>query len=198
MKTTWSERGFTLVEIVVVLAMIGIIAAIAIPSFRGAMPKVRLNNATQTLSNSIAMARMAAIAKSTTFAVQFDASAASFSLFQYTDDPSTSATDYAWRLTGKTGLGGTVGIESVTYADATTVLPPSPALPGLPPLLPTLLLNANGTTDVPFQKLSLRIMLKTTDGDLLRRRVVVASTGRIFSQKWAGGSVDDDAAWIED
>lgn len=182
------EAGFTLVEVMVTVAVLGILAAIAVPSFKGMMPKVRLGNAVQTLTNEIAMSRMAAVAKSTEYQIIFNQAAKSYRLRQFTRNPDST---YTWKENAATLLGSAVAMESFKYENA-TVVPTT----GTPPSI-TLQLNANGTTSVPFQLRSMRIVLQTPDGNT-KKRIVVLSTGRIFTQKWRGGNVDDDANWVED
>ncbi|MEM7593319.1 MAG: type II secretion system protein [Cyanobacteria bacterium P01_A01_bin.83] len=48
-----SDRGFTLIELMVALIIVGVIAAIATPSFVGLLNRIRVNNALQELLGAI-------------------------------------------------------------------------------------------------------------------------------------------------
>ncbi len=56
-------RGFTLAEMVVGIAIVGILAGIAIPTFVSQMPKFRLNGAARQIMGDLMAARMQAVSQ---------------------------------------------------------------------------------------------------------------------------------------
>jgi len=70
--------GFTMVELLITLVLLGIVMAIAIPSFRGWVDNSNLKAAARTLTSDLAYLREAAITDSsdgTKYCIQFDSSA---------------------------------------------------------------------------------------------------------------------------
>lgn len=67
-----NETGFTLIEVVTVVAMIGIIAAVAIPAFSSWVPDYRLRNAARDLYSNLQRAKMGAIRNNAQWRVYFD------------------------------------------------------------------------------------------------------------------------------
>ncbi len=64
-------KGFTLAELMVVIAIIGITTAIAIPYFVGQMPRYRLNGAARQVMGDLMWARMEAVSQNNEFKVFF-------------------------------------------------------------------------------------------------------------------------------
>ena len=76
-KTTSQKarsRGFTLIELMVTVAVAAILVTIALPSFSGVMEKFRARRATETMAASMFLAKSEAIKRNTPVRVVFTSS----------------------------------------------------------------------------------------------------------------------------
>ena len=80
------KSGFTLVEMMVVIAVLGVLTAIAIPNYIAWLPKFRANSAARQLFTDLQYARMRAISENNYYVIAFDTGANSYSI--YDDDES--------------------------------------------------------------------------------------------------------------
>ena len=67
-----AQRGFTLLELMVVIGIIGVVTAIAAPSFQKWRHHSAVNNATMVLNGKLKQARALAVAESRKVRVKFD------------------------------------------------------------------------------------------------------------------------------
>jgi type II secretion system protein H len=80
------KRGVTLVELIVVMAIIAIGAAFVAPNIGAWIPNYRLRSATRDVTSALRTAQMKAIANNTPYHVSFDPGAGSFILqYRHTD-----------------------------------------------------------------------------------------------------------------
>lgn len=86
------ESGFTLIEMMIVLAVFAIMAMIAIPSFMSLLPGMRLNGSARDIFVTMNLTRMQAVAKNTVGIIKFDTANNTFTA--WLDDPAGTAGSY--------------------------------------------------------------------------------------------------------
>jgi prepilin-type N-terminal cleavage/methylation domain-containing protein len=72
------RKGFTLIELVMVMAIISVIAAIVLPRLDPFVPKRRLKSAARVLSGTISLAYGESVSKNKTYRLYFDPSEDSY------------------------------------------------------------------------------------------------------------------------
>lgn len=148
----------SLVEVMVVVAIIGIVGTLAIPGFKHLLPRVRLNNQAMVLSNEVALARVRAISQSTDYKIVFSPATERYTIWKFAG---------SWVSLGETLLSG---IDLTSASGFTTP--------------DTLIVTGNGQANVPLGTQA-AIELRSPDGTM-RKQLLVEPTGRMVVRKWNG------------
>lgn len=75
------QAGFSLMELMVVIAILAILAAIAIPNFFGRMPVKRLESAVGDVQAALQRARLAAIKENTCVVIEFSSTSDNYRIY---------------------------------------------------------------------------------------------------------------------
>lgn len=126
-KQGFKNRGFTLVEVLIVIAVIGILSAISVPMFQKWLPNMRLKDAAQDLYGYMQKARLGAVKTNSTWAIKFNPTANTYIL--YSGYPADNDNEGVISLLGygsgvKFGHGNATSPISAAFGDEITYVTP--------------------------------------------------------------------------
>ena len=157
-KRIKSKRGMTIIELLTTVAIIGIVAAMAVPRFQIAYERIRFRAANREITSNIRLARSYAVSTKNQHGVYFDPTSLSYILFK--DLVNTGAMQYD------------VG-DSIINADT---LPPEFSFLGTDNINNSIVFRSNGSTSATVNVIS---MAETPDIIGVHRHTILAATGRI-------------------
>ena len=182
------KKGFTMIELLIVVAIIGITAAVASPYIIDWIPTMRVNSAARDLVSEMQLARMKAVSERNDYVITFDTTTHEYSIYDDGDNDFSTAGAEASELVktvdldtkykgiqfgyvaGETGTGGTAISGSVTFSSSNETFEP------------------NGTAN----KMGAVYLIPTEDIAGSRRdrqrAITVIQTGRIKLWKYDSGS----------
>lgn len=178
------SKGFSVLELIIVMAIIGILMAIAAPDFLGFSPRARLKSAALDIASIMQLARIKAIRDSSTWAIQFDTGSARYRVLSNDggDDDWDDGDETVYRTVNLSDYPG------VSYgSNATPLNRPGGSYPadGVSFGSNRVVFNSDGSSGVP----SGTVYVKNGDGDTFAVGTISA-TGRVKTWYYYG------PAWV--
>lgn len=112
------KKGFTIIELLIVLAIVGIIITLAVSSMANTIPHLRLNDSVGELVSRINLARSAAIARNKAYVVSFNKLENTYNIFM-DDNENWQREDDEDTITDRQMTKG-VSIVKVSFSFGTT------------------------------------------------------------------------------
>jgi prepilin-type N-terminal cleavage/methylation domain-containing protein len=81
-KRCSSQRGVTVLELLITTVIIGIVSAMAVPRFQIAMDRLKIRGASQDMSSAMKLARSYAISNKDPYGLQFNSDRLTVTLFE--------------------------------------------------------------------------------------------------------------------
>jgi prepilin-type N-terminal cleavage/methylation domain-containing protein len=121
------HNGYTMIELMSVVAMIGILAAMAVPVFLSMTPRLNLKSDARNSLNYLRLARSRAVAENSQYGVFFDAGNDRLIYFMDTNDPASAIYDAGQDsvLDSTITLHHGVSYNSVSFASNSVVFLPN-------------------------------------------------------------------------
>jgi prepilin-type N-terminal cleavage/methylation domain-containing protein len=111
-----SQRGFTMIELLVIAAIFTVVLAFSLPAFNKSRKTAKLMNATREVSSTMKLARSRAVASSNPVIVEFDEDAGTFQAFEDSDGDATH--DAGEIMIGPYELPGNVSFTDVGFTNS--------------------------------------------------------------------------------
>jgi len=122
--------GFTLIELMIVIAMMGILSAVAVPRFQAWLPVYRLKSAVSDLQSNMQKARSLAIKENSSIQLRFDyTNSPGFYYFDTTKDGAYTAGEFRVDLSSyNSGVAFGTGNATAKWDGTAFSVPPTAAI----------------------------------------------------------------------
>jgi prepilin-type N-terminal cleavage/methylation domain-containing protein len=180
----YKQDGFTIIELIIVIAVIGIMAAIAVPNFLSWLPQYRLKSAARDLHSNLQRTKIGAIKSNKKWAIVFNADARTYEVCSGKGPDNTWGgtndvvkkvilSDYGSGVTFGKGsaadpIGGTFGNDFITYSSPKNVV----------------VMNSRGTGNSGYVYL-------TNSSNISCYGVGTRSSGVVILRRWINADASD-------
>jgi prepilin-type N-terminal cleavage/methylation domain-containing protein len=125
-KSRKNASGFTMLELMIIVVILGILAAIAVPTFGDYIPKMEARSQARATLNYLRLARSRAISESTQYGVYVDTNNRTYILFKDTVNPAmTTYHDGDSVVVGPETIDPDVTITQSTFSNNAVVFMPT-------------------------------------------------------------------------
>lgn len=183
-RLTKGKRGFTIIELVVVLSILGVMLLLATPNIGRWLPRYRLRGAIRNVASTMQLSRMGAIRESRAWYIQFNTAAQTYTVFNSGPDAilgnvddisisTTSLADYPTISFGDNGYGSWLGEEvgdGITFDQNRVVF------------------NPNGTVGPVVGAVVGSVYLRNNVGGASVAAIRWGATGAVRVRHWDGDS----------
>jgi len=174
------RRGFTLVELMITVAVIGILAGISVPYLLASLPNIRVNGAVRQMVSDFRLAKTLAVERGVDCFLVFDAAGSTYTVRLDTDGTAgLSAGDETVKTVALPALFPGIALTGSHAADAVTFTGDMARF------------KPRGTSDTGAVYLSPARDAGVRD-DRDRRVTVVGQTGRAKASRWNPAILDWD------
>ncbi len=108
-----AQKAFSLVELMIVIALIGIVATIAVPSYRDYIKKTDFRSAAREIISDLLYTKQRAISENRNYRISFVVDGTSYTIQRETSTPGTYETIQTKNLSN---YGSTIKISSADYS----------------------------------------------------------------------------------
>ena len=124
-RSRWTS-GITMLELMIIVVIMGVLAALAAPSFYAAMPRLKARSEARNMLNLVRLARSKAIADGAQYGVYFDTSSGTYRLFKDLVNLSSATFDGGdSTITGPVSVNSDVTLASVSFSNDCLVFQPT-------------------------------------------------------------------------
>lgn len=118
----YKSRGFTLLELIITITIVGILAALALPSFQGILANTRTRATAESFSLGMQLARSEAIKRNTRVSFRFSSAGDWTVCSAVSTTVQTSCTPTTGILQQKTAVEASQNVQIVTTPASTTMI----------------------------------------------------------------------------